>query len=104
MPNGGVRTYGGTPHYGFWEPVQGRFVFTYKRKTYRVAVLVCEAFHGGKPFPKAVVMHLDEDSRNNRPANLEWGTQKQNLNFPLFLQRRSKLSRKYHEDRRAEAD
>ena len=45
---------------------------------------VCEAFHGPKPFPEAVVIHLDEDGHNNRPENLKWGTQKENLNMPKF--------------------
>jgi hypothetical protein len=30
-------------------------------------------------------MHLDEDSRNNKPENLAWGTQKENLNAPGFV-------------------
>lgn len=47
--------------------------------------LVCEAFHGPKPFPKAVVIHIDENGLNNRPENLKWGTQKENLNAPGFI-------------------
>lgn len=47
--------------------------------------LVCEAFHGVPPFPKAVVIHLDEDATNNKPENLRWGTQKENLNMPGFI-------------------
>ncbi len=43
---------------------------------------VCEAFHGPPPFEGAVVIHLDEDGLNNRPENLKWGTQKENLNMP----------------------
>ena len=50
----------------------------------KVHQLVCEAFHGAKPFPEAVVIHLDEDALNNRPENLKWGTQKENLNMPKF--------------------
>lgn len=48
--------------------------------------LVCEAFHGPKPFDKAVVIHLDEDGLNNRAENLKWGTQKENLNAPGFIE------------------
>ena len=29
-----------------------------------------------------MVIHLDEDGMNNRPENLRWGTQKENLNMP----------------------
>jgi len=50
----------------------------------KVHQLVCEAFHGVKPFPEAVVIHLDENALNNRPENLKWGTQKENLNMPKF--------------------
>lgn len=51
----------------------------------KVHQAVCEAFHGAKPFPRAVVMHLDESGLNNRPENLRWGTQKENLNAPGFV-------------------
>ena len=34
---------------------------------------------------KPCVLHKDENSRNNRPENLMWGTQKENLNAPGFL-------------------
>jgi hypothetical protein len=80
---GGVRLYGGTPTFGQWDGT--RFVYALRRKTYRVAPLVCEAFHGLKPFPRAVAMHGDENARNNRPSNLAWGTQKENLNAPGFI-------------------
>jgi hypothetical protein len=86
MPNGGVRSEGGEPHFGTWDSNRQRFNFIYKRKTYRLAKLVCEAFNGQKPFASAVCMHLDEDPANNRPSNLQWGTQKENLNAPGFLE------------------
>ncbi len=87
MPHGGTRTYGGGPPWlGVWEPVCGRFVFGYRGKTYKVARLICEAFHGPPPFARAVVMHRDENAANNRSDNLSWGTQKENLNAPGFLE------------------
>lgn len=46
--------------------------------------LVCEAFHGPKPFDGAVVLHKDENALNNKPSNLRWGTQKENLNAEGF--------------------
>ena len=55
-----------------------------KSRPRKVHQLVCEAFHGPKPFLDAVVIHLDEDAHNNRPENLKWGTQKENLNMPKF--------------------
>ena len=47
-----------------------------------VATLVCLAFHGARPSPKHVVMHLDDNSLLNDPGNLCWGTQRENLNTP----------------------
>jgi hypothetical protein len=82
MPKGGHRIRELAPTFGVW--TGERFTVMFRRHTYRVAPLVCEAFHG----PKAdgqVCMHDDEDARNNRARNLLWGTQKQNLNYPGFL-------------------
>jgi hypothetical protein len=52
----------------------------------KVHRLVCEAFHGPPPNERSVVIHLDEDALNNRPENLKWGTQKENLNMPNFIE------------------
>lgn len=82
MPNGGTRVYGGKPWTGTWDGA--RFVMQYQGRTRRVARLVCAAFHGVPPPWTPVCMHLDENSRNNRPENLKWGTQKENLNAPGF--------------------
>ena len=60
-----------------WDNQQGR-----RQRPRAVHRLVCEAFHGPAPFPDAVVMHLDEDGKNNRPDNLKWGTQRENMNAP----------------------
>lgn len=82
MPNGGIRPYGGEPTIGQWDG--SRFIYRLRGRTYKVARLVCEAFNG-LPFRGAVCMHLDENSRNNRPENLAWGTQKENLNASGFI-------------------
>lgn len=83
LPNGGVRTYGGTPSYGQWDG--SRFIHRLRGKTYKVARLVCEAFNGPAEQGQ-VCMHKDEDSRNNVPDNLAWGSQKENLNAPGFIE------------------
>ena len=85
MPHGGIRKGGGIPTFGQWGG--NRFIYNRggKDKTYKVARLVCEAFNGPPPFPEAVAMHDDENARNNKPKNLKWGTQKQNLNYPGFI-------------------
>jgi hypothetical protein len=82
MPHGGSRNYGGEPTYGQWDG--NRFIYVHKGKTVKVHRLVCEAFNG-PPKHKQVCMHLDEDARNNKPENLKWGTQKENLNAPGFI-------------------
>lgn len=40
--------------------------------------LICRAFHG-PPKPGQVVLHKDNDRTNNRPSNLKWGTQAENI-------------------------
>lgn len=84
LPNDkGLRPYGGKPTYGQWDGA--RYIYVEKGRTYKVARLVCEAFNGKPSKGKNVCMHLDENSRNNKPDNLAWGTQKENLNFPGFI-------------------
>ena len=83
MPRGGTRRYGGHESFGFWDGK--RFIFVIRGKTYKVARLICEAFNGSQPEGKNICLHIDEDARNNKPQNLQWGTQKENLNGPKFL-------------------
>jgi len=86
MPRGGFRTCGGQPTKGQWSKTERRYVYARRgHKTLKVARLVCEAFNGPKPFKNAVAMHDNENSRDNRPCNLKWGTQKANLNYPGFI-------------------
>lgn len=97
LPNGGFRAYMPEPRYGqvskankdsahdFRLIMVRRDEAAARQAPRKVHQLVCEAFHGPKPFPEAVVLHLDEDAHNNRPENLRWGTQKENLNAAGFL-------------------
>lgn len=62
-----------------------RHIVLFKRKTYKVARLVCLAFHGAPPEGRNYALHEDENSSNNTPGNLRWGTQKENLNAPGFI-------------------
>lgn len=82
LPNGGFRQYGGEPTNGQWDGC--RFIHVFKEKTYKAHRLICEAFNG-PPQPGMVCMHLDENAANNKPVNLAWGTQKENLNAPGFI-------------------
>lgn len=45
-----------------------------RSSTRRVHTLVATAFHGLRPFPKAVIRHLNGVETDNRPENLRWGT------------------------------
>src|SRR6267154_2026886 len=79
---GRVRSGTAKPTFGTWDKEEERHVrrlnVSGKQVTFRVHFAVCEAFHGPRPFAMAVVMHDDENSRNNREENLKWGTQEQN--------------------------
>lgn len=91
MPNGGLRKTRPVPTYGTRtrasRAARHEYMGIMNRHLGNMKVhrLVCEAFHGPAPFAGAVVIHLDEDATNNRPENLRWGTQKENLNMPGFI-------------------
>lgn len=78
------RARGGHAWTGAWDGK--RYIFRLRGKTYKVARVVCEAFHGPAPDDRPLCLHLDENSRNNRPENLRWGTQAENLSAPRFIE------------------
>lgn len=98
LPNGGYRTYQTKPRFGQIAKSNKNAKHEYyiiavyskrensRQKTRKVHQLVCEVFHGPKPFENAVVIHIDENALNNRYENLKWGTQKENLNSPKFIE------------------
>lgn len=49
-----------------------------KWKPVAVHRLVCGAFHGPAPFPRAHACHGDGEPLNNRQENLRWATAKEN--------------------------
>jgi hypothetical protein len=91
VSHGGFRAYFPKPRYGQVSREKPGATHTYRiisvrrdreggrQSPRKVHQLVCEAFHGAKPFPDAVVIHINEDAHDNRPENLKWGTQKENL-------------------------
>ena len=85
MPNGGTRPYGGQPPFGVWAKDEGRFVTRFRGNTYKMHRLIAKASLGPPPFEGAGAMHIDENAANNRPSNLRWRTQKENLNADGFL-------------------
>ena len=100
MPHGGSRAYTSEPTYGTVRRAHKTAAHSYRGYIYRgignvkVHRMVCEAFHGPAPHGKPYVLHLDEDAHNNRPENLKWGTQKENLSMPrIKAWREANLSR-----------
>jgi len=100
LPNGGFRLYTPEPRFGQIAKSRKTARHEYRHIMVRrdepnrrqaprkVHQLVCEAFHGRRPFDNAVVIHIDENALNNRPENLKWGTQQENLNAPGFKEYR----------------
>jgi hypothetical protein len=91
MPHGGLRHYktkwvAGGKRRASKTARHTYLAVLYRGKNYKIHRLVCEAFHGPAPSPASVVIHLDENALNNRPENLRWGTQKENLNMPGFIE------------------
>ena len=91
MPHGGMRDYKPKPTYG----VKTKASKTARHEYYgisskffgniKVHRAVCEAFHGPCSDEKPYVLHADENALNNRPENLSWGSQKENLNAKGFI-------------------
>lgn len=96
MPSGGERVFGGRPTFGSKARRKGSdyVLMIYCRKghkTRKVARLVCEAFHGPPPPGSPYCLHINENALDNRPENLKWGTQKENLQSPRFLEYASRV-------------
>ena len=91
-PNGGTRKYEPKPTFGTKnkasKTARHEYMGMYNKRYGNIKIhrIICEAFHGPAPFERAVVLHLDENALNNRPENLRWGTQKENLNMPKFVE------------------
>lgn len=91
MPRGGFRKTNPKPTYGHVtkanKTARHTYLSMYNRRfgNMKMHRLVCEAFHGPAPEGKPYVIHIDEDAHNNKPENLRWGTQKENLNMPGFI-------------------
>lgn len=86
MPNGGTRKYETKPTFGCVTTANKNALHRYFGRyiksigNIKVHRAVCSAFHGQPPFDGAVVIHINENGLDNRPINLKWGSQKENLN------------------------
>jgi hypothetical protein len=85
MPCGGVRVRGGEPR--LLTITKGRRKLSIRGRSHNVGALICEAFHGPRPFVGADAMHIDEDALNDAPENLAWGSRKENMNAPKLKAR-----------------
>ncbi len=96
MPNGGLRVYSSKPTFGVLARSSSdarHLYFAYRYAEHgniKVHAAVCEAFHGLRPSPRHGVRHKNENSLDNRPENIEWSTQRVNMNDDRFV--------KYHVD------
>jgi hypothetical protein len=86
---GRIKVKGRNPHYGTlnkneYLEIQLFNKIEEKYKTLRVHRLVCQAFLPN-PDNKPMVNHLDENRANNKLENLEWVTNRENVNHSLDL-------------------
>ena len=92
MPNGGFWHCKPNPTFGVLTKSNKNAIHKYMGLQNRslgnlkIHKLVCEAFNGPPPDKKSVVIHVNECGTDNRPENLRWGTQKENLNMPKFIE------------------
>ena len=91
LPNGSVRMFEAKPTYGYRRKANRsarhvyRGIWWRRHGNMKIHRLVCEAFHGQPPSKTSIVLHLNENSEDNRIENLRWGTQRENLNMPGFI-------------------
>lgn len=63
---------------GQWIDKYGYLYVTHNRKNLPVHRLVAKVFVPGRTDDTPVVMHKDDNPKNNNPNNLAWGTYQQN--------------------------
>jgi len=95
MPKGGFKINKLEPTYGVVQRMSknySRKILVFRRKTYKIATLIAEAFLGPKP-KDLDVSHKDEDSFNNKSNNLLYESRKDNLNRPKIKNYHRKVCR-----------
>jgi len=91
MPNGGTRVYRTKWKRGVRTKASKTarheyYGLVYKGRNYKVHRLICEAFHGPATSECPIVIHRNENALDNHADNIRWGTQKENLNMPGFVE------------------
>jgi hypothetical protein len=77
-----------------WKDKYGYSLITQNHKNIFVHRLVAKAFVPGQTEKTPVVMHKDDNPRNNNASNLEWGTyQKNNMDAVLRGLRKGRVKR-----------
>ena len=69
--------------YSTWEDKDGYLRIKLKGKHYSIHHLVCWVFNGEKPSENHQVNHIDGNRKNNHYLNLEWTTQKENIQHSM---------------------
>ena len=81
---GRAKTYGLSATFGS-NTGTGYMSISVNHKDYTIHRLVCEAFNGPPPSDKHVANHKNKNRKNNKAANLEWVTQKENMEHAYEL-------------------
>ena len=76
-----------------WIDKYGYIYITHKKKNIPVHRLVAKVFVPGRNSKTPVVMHKDDNPKNNRADNLAWGTYQQNNMDAVLHGLRSKVKR-----------
>ena len=84
---GRIELQSGTITYGSLSSDKYMVFHTPQKKSRRVHNLICTAFHGPKPSKSHVVNHIDFNKSNNKPENLEWVTQRENVKHALPMKK-----------------
>jgi hypothetical protein len=80
---GRIETIHGTKTAGSLSSYNYMIIKLPNHKLKQIHEIICTAFHGPKPSDKHIVNHKDSNRSNNKPENLEWMTQKENVQHAL---------------------
>lgn len=79
-----------------WNLKNGYEQIQIRKNAYSIHRLVAKVFHPLSEFVGAIVLHLDDNKKNNHYLNLKWGTQSENIQTAYKKGRMSKKGVKHH--------